>query len=102
MILKFSKISIVNYKYTLLKLFISIFLILENKKDRNFNIQMINFISDIINSAGNVVDSTGDAVDKIISISNPLAKRENESTEDYQRRLELLERQTVQIRTTGS
>ena len=36
---------------------------------------MINFIPDIIDSARNVVDSTGDAVDKIISISNPLAKK---------------------------
>ena len=50
---------------------------------------MINFISEIIDSAGSVVDSTGNAVDKIISISNPLAKRENESTEYYQLRLEL-------------
>lgn len=52
-----------------------------------------NFISDIINSANHVVISTGDAVDKIVSISNPLAKRENESSEDYQIRLEHLERQ---------
>jgi cystathionine beta-lyase family protein involved in aluminum resistance len=52
-----------------------------------------NFISDIINSADCVVASTGDAVDKIVSISNPLAKRENESSEDYQIRLQHLERQ---------
>ena len=54
---------------------------------------MINFISDIVDSSRGVVDSTGDAVDKIIAISNPLAKRENESPEDYKLRLEHLERQ---------
>ena len=51
-----------------------------------------NFISDIIDSADRVVMSTGDAVDKIISISNSLAKRKNESSEDYQIGLEHLER----------
>lgn len=50
------------------------------------------YISDIIDSADRVVMSR-DAVDKIVSISNPLTKRENESSEDYQIRLEHLERQ---------
>lgn len=51
-----------------------------------------NFISGIIDSSSMVVNSIGNATDKIVSISNPLVKRENESSEDYQLRLEYLER----------
>ncbi|BAZ45627.1 hypothetical protein NIES4102_26530 [Chondrocystis sp. NIES-4102] len=54
---------------------------------------MMNFISNIINSACAAVDSTGNTVDRIASMSNPLLKKENESSEDYQRRLEYQKRQ---------